>query len=78
MAEVVIKIPVDLEQEFEGVEPIFWQLAVDKAINEELARLRRLKEIVSKSRLTEKDVEELSNEVNEALAKRYERLARGS
>ena len=63
MAEVVIKIPKDLEQEFGGVKSIFWQLAVGRVINEELERLRRLKQIVSKSKLAEKDVEELSNEV---------------
>ena len=74
MGEVVIKIPKDLEQEFGGVKPIFWQLVVGRVINEELERLRKLKQIVSKSELTEKDVEELSNEVNEALAERYEKL----
>lgn len=50
MAEVVIKIPKDLEQEFGGVKSIFWQLAVGRVINEELERLRRLKQIVSKSK----------------------------
>ena len=74
MAEVVIKIPKDLEQEFGGVKSIFWQLAVGRVINEELERLRKLKQIVSKSELTEKDVEELSNEVNEGLSARYEKL----
>ena len=74
MTEVVVKIPADLEQEFGGVKSIFWQLAVGRVINEELERLRRLKQIVSKSKLTEKDVEELSNEVNKDLSARYEKL----
>lgn len=74
MAEVIVKIPKDLEEDFRGVKPIFWQLAVDKTINEELRRLVKLKRIVSKSKLTDKDVEELTEEVNEALASRYEQM----
>lgn len=77
MAEVVVRIPKDLEEEFKGVRPIFWQLAVDKAINEELKRLVKLKRGLSKSKLTEKAVEELSDEINEALAKRYEQISKG-
>lgn len=71
MTEVVVRIPKDLEEEFKGVKPIFWQLAVDKAINEELKRLVGLKRIVSKSKLTERDVKELSDKINESLADRY-------
>jgi hypothetical protein len=74
MPEVVIKIPKDLEAEFGNVKPIFWQLIVDRSINAELERLRALKKIVSKSRLTEKDVAELSDKVNGALAERYRKM----
>ncbi|ODS38077.1 MAG: hypothetical protein A7316_08510 [Candidatus Altiarchaeales archaeon WOR_SM1_86-2] len=74
MAEVVVKIPEDLVEEFKDIKPVFWQLVVDRAINEELARLRKLKQIVSKSKLTKKDVEELSDEVNKSLAERYVKL----
>jgi len=55
MAEVVVKIPDDLTEEFKDVKPVFWQLIVDRTINEELARLRMLKQVVSRSKLTKKD-----------------------
>jgi hypothetical protein len=74
MADVFIRIPKDLEREFGDVKPIFWQLIVDRTVNEELVRLKALKQIVSRSRLTEKDVEELSDKANEALSERYRRL----
>ncbi len=74
MQEVIVKIPRDLEEGFKEVKPIFWQLVVDRAINEELKRLVELKRIVSKSKLTEKDVEELTDEVNEALSRRYRQM----
>ena len=74
MAEVVVKIPEDLTEEFKDVKPVFWQLIVDRTINEELTRLKRLKQIVSRSKLTKKDVGELSDEVNESLAEKYLKL----
>lgn len=76
MPEVVIKIPDDLQEEFKGVKPIFWQLVVDRAINRELAMLNALKRKVSKSNLTEEDARKLSDEVSKALAKRYLELSK--
>lgn len=75
MPEVVVKIPKDLEEEFGGAKPIFWQLVVDKAINRELAKLNALKKKVSKSKLAEEDVKELSDEVSDALSKKYLELS---
>lgn len=74
MSEVCVRIPKDLEREFGGVKPVFWQIIVDRAVNEELERLRQLKKIVSRSKLTAKDIEELSDKANEALSARYRKL----
>jgi len=69
MAEIVVKVPSEL-REFESISPIKWQLIIGKRIKEEFDEMVRLKKIVAKSKLTEKDVEELSEEVGVALAKR--------
>ena len=69
MSEIVVKVPDEL-REFESISPINWQLIVGKRIKEELEEMVRLKKIVAKSKLTEKDVEDLSEEVGVALAKR--------
>ena len=69
MSEIVVKVPDEL-REFESISPINWQLIVGKRIKEEFDEMVRLKKIVAKSKLTEKDVEGLSEEVGVALAKR--------
>ncbi|MFH1510450.1 MAG: hypothetical protein ABIF10_02065 [Candidatus Woesearchaeota archaeon] len=69
MTEVSVKIPEELK-EFGSASPIDWQLAVEKKLKEEFDELIKLKAIVSKSKLTEQDVEDLSEEVGTALAKR--------
>ena len=69
MAEIVVKVPSEL-REFESISPINWQLIIGKRIKEEFDEMVRLKKIVAKSKLTEKDVEGLSEEVGVALAKR--------
>jgi len=71
MVDVVVKIPKDLESEFEGVDPVFWQLAVNRTLNKELDRLKKLKAIVSRSKLSDEDVDDLSSKINESLAERY-------
>ncbi|MBI2971434.1 MAG: hypothetical protein HYY37_03395 [Candidatus Aenigmarchaeota archaeon] len=70
MSEIVVKVPSEL-REFESISPINWQIIVGKRLKEEFGEMVRLKKIVAKSRLTEKDVEELSEEVGVALAKRF-------
>ena len=69
MPEIVVKVPEELK-EFELLSPLNWQLVVEKRLKEEFDELVRLKRIVSKSKFTEKDVEELSEEVGTALTKR--------
>ena len=71
MPEIVVNVPEELEAELKGVKPVYWQLAVEKRIREELNELARLKKIVSKSRLTEKDAKLLAEEVDKSLADRF-------
>jgi t-SNARE complex subunit (syntaxin) len=76
MAEIFVKIPEEIE-ELANVSKINWQIFVERKIKEELEELVRLKRIIAKSKLTENDVEELSNEVDMALAKRFKESIRG-
>jgi hypothetical protein len=45
---------------------------------EKLEEFERLKKILSKSQLTEDDVQELTDEVNTALSERYKKLLNDS
>jgi hypothetical protein len=71
MAEINVRIPEELKQEMGEFPEVEWRTVARKLLEEELERMRELKAIVSKSRLTEKDVEELSAKVDESLARRF-------
>jgi hypothetical protein len=74
MAELRVEIPEELESEFKVISKVELSILVSKVMKDKLLRLVRLKKIVSKSKLTEGQAEELANEISESLAKRYDRL----
>lgn len=73
MEEINIKIPDELK-ELKYADKINWQLIVGKMLKEKFEELNKIKEIVGRSKLTEEESQELSDEVNLALAKKYEKL----
>jgi hypothetical protein len=76
MAEIVVKIPKELEEDFKKIDPLFLELAVQKLIKERLEEFIKVEKILTKSKLTEKEALELGRKVNKSLAKRYEKLLR--
>ena len=74
MAELTITIPEDLKQKIEKTPHIDWSKIARDAIYERASKLALLKDIASKSELTEKDAVELGGKVNIGLHKRYEEL----
>ncbi|MCK4732016.1 MAG: hypothetical protein KAT65_06100 [Methanophagales archaeon] len=74
LAELKVVIPEDLKREVEQVSETDWSLAVSKLIKEKFERLARLKRIVSKSELSEEKAVELSDEISESLARRYDEM----
>ncbi len=71
MVEIKIEIPEELKQDMAGLSELMFSLVATRLVKQEFERLARLKGIVAKSKLTEEDVEELSDKVNTALSKRY-------
>lgn len=71
MTEIIIKIPDELETSIKRVPNVDWSILASKLIKSKLDRAMRFQKIVAKSKLTEKDVEELSDKINESLSKRY-------
>ena len=74
MAELIVKIPEELESEFKAIPKPELSILVNKVLKDKLLKVIRFKRAVSKSKLTEEQAEELSNEVSESLAKRYDEL----
>jgi hypothetical protein len=76
MAEIVVKIPKELEEDFKKIDPLFLELAVQRLIKERLEEFVKVERILTKSKLTEREALELGRKVNKSLAKRYEKLLR--
>lgn len=73
MVEITISIPEELE-ELAYISKINWQLAILRKLKEEFEELAEVKSIVSKSKLTQEQADELADEVSLSLAKKYEKL----
>ena len=71
MGELRVEIPEELREEMEELPNVDWQLVVRRTLKRELEKIRELKRIIFRSKLTEEDVEELSDKINESLAKRF-------
>ena len=74
MAEIVVKIPKDLELGVNGIPETTLSLLASRLVKEEFDRLARLKRIVSKSELSDEKALKLSTKISESLAKRYEKM----
>ena len=74
MPELVVNIPEELESEFKLIPKPELSALVNKVLKDNLLKVVRFKKIVSKSKLTEEQAEELANEVSVSLAKRYNKL----
>ncbi|MCK4398820.1 MAG: hypothetical protein KAV25_07490 [Methanophagales archaeon] len=71
MGELRVEIPEELREEMEELPNVDWKLVVRRTLKRELEEILELKRIIFKSKLTEEDVEELSDKINESLAKRF-------
>ena len=71
MSEVTISIPRELEEEIRELSRLRFSLIITNMIKPELERLARLKRIVSKSKFTEQDVQELSDKSDRALSRKF-------
>ena len=70
MEEIRFRLPREVEF-VKQVPSIEWSILASKLVKSKLDKIARLQKIVAKSKFTEKDVEEFSDKINEALSKRY-------
>jgi hypothetical protein len=68
--EVVVKIPEEL-MFVKQISNIDWSVLVSKIIGLKLEEIMQLQKGLSKSGLSEEDVQEFSDKINDSLAKRY-------
>ena len=75
MAELKVEIPEELKQEMDEFK-VDWSLVARNLIKQKLDRLLELKALVSKSKLTEEDVADLSEKIDKSLAQRFRKSLR--
>lgn len=72
MEKITIEIPKDLAF-MKNIPSIYWNIAVSKILKAEIEKIDEIMRIASESKATEKDVEELTNEIKEAIWKHYKK-----
>lgn len=75
MVNMTIAIPDELKKEMEGMKFINWSEVAREAFKKQIDEYALFKKIVSKSKLTQKDADELSRKVNHAASERFRKEA---
>lgn len=70
MAKITVEIPEELERKAKMLN-IELSFLIEKILKEKLEKIERIKKIAAKSQATDKDVEELTLEIDEAMIKHY-------
>jgi hypothetical protein len=73
MANITVSVDDDLKQAMDRHPEINWREVARQAFQEKLEDLELMEKIASKSQLTEEDVEELSEKIDEDVADRLVR-----
>jgi hypothetical protein len=75
MANVTVSVPQEMKKKMDAFAVINWSEVAREAFAEQLSRMELLKAITSKSKATDKDVEEIAAKVRAGVLRRHE--ARG-
>ena len=71
MVNITLTIPEDLKKELQKHEEVNWSGVIRKALQEHLRKIEIAEAIASKSKLTEKDAEEIGKKIKREIAKRH-------
>lgn len=71
MANITLSVPDDLHKKMKNLSDIRWSEVARRAIEERINDLEVMNKIASKSKLTKKDVNEISKKIKRRAAKRF-------
>ena len=71
MVNITLSIPDELQKELKKHDEINWSAVIRKLLVEHLERVRMVEKIAQKSKLTEKDAEEIGNKIKREIAKKH-------
>mgnify|MGYP001614746738 CR=1 FL=1 len=71
MVNMTLSIPNDLRKKMKNFSDVRWSEVARKAIETKVKELETVEKILSKSKLTKKDAEEIGNKIKEGIARRH-------
>ncbi|MBS3168407.1 hypothetical protein J4216_04735 [Candidatus Woesearchaeota archaeon] len=71
MVNMTLALPEDIHNKMKHFSEIKWTEVARKAIENKLKDLEMLEKLVSKSKLTQKDVEEFGRKIKQEAAKKF-------
>lgn len=71
MATLSVSVSDELKQKMIHLDEINWSAVARKAFEEKIKQIEFLKQVVNKSKLTEKDAEEISKKINKNMAEKF-------
>ena len=71
MPNITLSIPEEIYKKMKKMSDIKWSEIARRAIEERINDLETLNRIASKSKFTDKDIEELSEKIKKGIAKRH-------
>ncbi|QFU81775.1 hypothetical protein [Natronorubrum aibiense] len=72
MPSITVNVDNELKERMENHPEINWSEVTRQAIQEKIEALEMMDELTSESKLTERDVQEIANKINEQGRKRVE------
>ena len=76
MTNMTLSIPDELHKRMKKLSEIKWSEVARRAIEERVNDLEVMDKIASKSKLTMKDVDEISEKIKSGMAKRFDEYSR--
>jgi hypothetical protein len=71
MPNITLSIPEDLHKKMKMFSDIRWSEVARRSIEERINDFEEMEKIASKSKLTKKDVEEISKKIKSRMAKKF-------
>ena len=74
MGTLSVSVPDELKEKMTRMEEVNWSAVARKAFEEKLEQVEFMRNIGNKSKLSKKDVEEISNKINRSVSKRFKEM----
>ena len=71
MGTISVSVNDKMRERISKLDEINWSAVARKAFEDKLKEIDILKKIASKSKLTQKDANEISNQINKSMARRF-------